>query len=87
QAVCEQPQQALGDIQLMQQDEQQTWCQAPCAPAQQWLPELLNQHTSDNTALVWQDGSLTFAQLHTQANRLAHYLRDTGVGPDVCVAI
>ncbi|WP_330215007.1 non-ribosomal peptide synthetase [Pseudomonas sp. AM8] len=87
QAVCEQPQQALGDIQLMQQDEQQTWCQAPCAPAQQWLPELLNQHTSDNTALVWQDGSLTFAQLHTQANRLAHYLRDKGVGPDVCVAI
>ncbi|MDT9633932.1 non-ribosomal peptide synthetase [Pseudomonas sp. JV449] len=87
QAVCEQPQQALGDIQLMQQDEQQTWCQAPCAPAQQWLPELLNQHTSDNTALVWQDGSLTFAQLHTQANRLAHYLRDKGVGPDVSVAI
>ncbi|MFL6874633.1 non-ribosomal peptide synthetase [Pseudomonas marginalis] len=87
QAVCEQPQQALGDIQLMQQDEQQRWCQAPCAPAQQWLPELLNQHTSDNTALVWQDGSLTFAQLHTQANRLAHYLRDKGVGPDVCVAI
>ncbi|WP_447893011.1 non-ribosomal peptide synthetase [Pseudomonas marginalis] len=86
-AVCEQPQQAIGDLQLMPQDEQQAWNQAPCAPAQQWLPELLNQHTSDNTALVWQDGSLTFAQLHTQANRLAHYLRDKGVGPDVCVAI
>jgi len=87
QAVCEQPQQAIGDLPLMPQDEQQAWSQAPCAPAQQWLPELLNQHTSDNTALVWQDGSLTFAQLHTQANRLAHYLRDKGVGPDVCVAI
>ncbi|RDS90836.1 non-ribosomal peptide synthetase [Pseudomonas fluorescens] len=87
QAVCEQPQLALGDLKLMQQDEQQAWSQAPCAPARHWLPELLNQHTSDNTALVWQDGSLTFAQLHTQANRLAHYLRDKGVGPDVCVAI
>ncbi|MFV9647238.1 non-ribosomal peptide synthetase [Pseudomonas citrulli] len=87
QDVCEQPQQTIGDLQLMPQDEQQAWSQAPCAPAQQWLPELLNQHTSDNTALVWQDGSLTFAQLHTQANRLAHYLRDKGVGPDVCVAI
>ncbi|MBB6286057.1 MULTISPECIES: non-ribosomal peptide synthetase [unclassified Pseudomonas] len=87
QAVCEQPQQAIGDLQLMQQDEQPAWSQAPCAPAQHWLPELLNQHTSDATALVWQDGSLTFAQLHTQANRLAHYLRDKGVGPDVCVAI
>ncbi len=87
QAVCDQPQQAIGDLKLMQQDEQQPWSQAPCAPARQWLPELLSQQTSDATALVWQDGSLTFAQLHTQANRLAHYLRDKGVGPDVCVAI
>ncbi len=86
-AVCEQPQQAIGELKLMPQDEQQPWSEAPCAPAQQWLPELLNQQTSDNTALVWQDGSLTFAQLHTQTNRLAHYLRDKGVGPDVCVAI
>ncbi|WP_438868773.1 non-ribosomal peptide synthetase [Pseudomonas sp. L1(2025)] len=87
QAVCEQPEQAIGDLKLMHTDEQQPWSEAPCAPAQQWLPELLNQHTSDHTALVWQGGSLTFAQLHTQANRLAHYLRDKGVGPDVCVAI
>ncbi|WP_411378981.1 non-ribosomal peptide synthetase [Pseudomonas sp. MPB26] len=87
QAICEQPQQAIGELALMQHDEQQPWSQAPCAPAQQWLPELLNQHTTDSTALVWQDGHLSFAQLHTQANRLAHYLRDKGVGPDVCVAI
>ncbi|TVT92258.1 non-ribosomal peptide synthetase [Pseudomonas sp. RGB] len=86
-AVCEQPQQAISDLPLMHADEQQPWSEAPCTPAQQWLPELLSQHTADNTALVWQDGNLTFAQLHTQANRLAHYLRDKGVGPDVCVAI
>ncbi|MFT0474785.1 non-ribosomal peptide synthetase [Pseudomonas antarctica] len=86
-AACEQPQQAIGDLKLMQTDEQQPWSEAPCVPAQQWLPELLNLHTSDSTALVWQGASLTFAQLHTQANRLAHYLRDKGVGPDVCVAI
>ncbi|MES2078618.1 MAG: non-ribosomal peptide synthase/polyketide synthase, partial [Pseudomonadota bacterium] len=86
-AVCAQPQHAIGDLPLMQADEQQPWSEAPCAPARHWLPELLNQQTSDATALVWQDGSLTFAQLHTQANRLAHYLRDKGIGPDVCVAI
>ncbi|NWA86612.1 non-ribosomal peptide synthetase [Pseudomonas sp. D2002] len=86
-AVCEQPQQAIGDLKLMQADEQQPWSEAPCAPARQWLPELLSHHTSEDTALVWQGGSLSFAQLHTQANRLAHYLRDKGVGPDVCVAI
>ncbi|WP_073527065.1 non-ribosomal peptide synthetase [Pseudomonas fluorescens] len=86
-AVCAQPQHAIGDLPLMQADEQQAWSEAPCAPARRWLPDLLSQQTSDATALVWQDGSLTFAQLHTQANRLAHYLRDKGVGPDVCVAI
>ncbi|NMX77852.1 non-ribosomal peptide synthetase [Pseudomonas sp. WS 5532] len=86
-AVCEQPEQAIGDLKLMHTDEQQPWSEAPCAPARQWLPELLSQQISDNAALVWQGGSLTFAQLHTQANRLAHYLRDKGVGPDVCVAI
>ncbi|NWB63100.1 non-ribosomal peptide synthetase, partial [Pseudomonas sp. F1002] len=90
QAICEQPQQAIGDLKLLHADEQrqqQQWSAAPCTPAQRWLPEQLNQHVSERTALVWQDGSLTFAQLHTQANRLAHYLRDKGVGPDVCVAI
>ena len=86
-AVCEQPQHVIGDLALMHQDEQQPWTQAPCAPAQHWLPELLDRQVSDTTALVWQGGSLSFAQLHIQANRLAHYLRDKGVGPDVCVAI
>ncbi|NWE13861.1 non-ribosomal peptide synthetase [Pseudomonas yamanorum] len=90
QAACEQPQQAIGDLKLLHADEhtqQHQWSAAPCAAAQQWLPEQLNQQVSERTALVWQDASLTFAQLHTQANRLAHYLRDKGVGPDVCVAI
>ncbi|MCS3420237.1 amino acid adenylation domain-containing protein/non-ribosomal peptide synthase protein (TIGR01720 family) [Pseudomonas sp. BIGb0450] len=90
QAACEHPQQAIGDLKLLHDDEhtqQHQWSAAPCAAAQQWLPEHLNQQVSERTALVWQDGSLTFAQLHTQANRLAHYLRDKGVGPDVCVAI
>ncbi|MBT2375191.1 non-ribosomal peptide synthetase [Pseudomonas fluorescens] len=90
QAVCEQPKQALGDLKLLQADEhaqQRQWGEAPCAAAQQWLPQLLDQHTSECTAVVWQDGKLSFTQLHTQANRLAHYLRDKGVGPDVCVAI
>ncbi|NMZ05627.1 non-ribosomal peptide synthetase [Pseudomonas proteolytica] len=90
QAVCAQPQQALGDIPLLNANEhaqQRTWSEAPCAPAQHLVPEQLNQHSEERTALVWQDASMTFAQLHTQANRLAHYLRDKGVGPDVCVAI
>ncbi|NNA89636.1 non-ribosomal peptide synthetase [Pseudomonas gessardii] len=90
QAVCAQPQQALGDIPLLNANEyveQRHWGEAPCAPAQRLVPEQLNHYSDERTALVWHDASLTFGQLHTQANRLAHYLRDKGVGPDVCVAI
>ncbi|VVN30180.1 Linear gramicidin synthase subunit D [Pseudomonas fluorescens] len=92
-AVCEQPETTVGDLPLLtptEHDQQQKWSAAPCAAASQWLPELLDHQTRltpDRTALMWEGGSLDFGQLHTQANRLAHYLRDKGVGPDVCVAI
>ncbi|OPG79861.1 non-ribosomal peptide synthetase, partial [Pseudomonas ogarae] len=92
-AVCTDPQQAIGDVPLLGADEhsqQQQWSAAPCEPASQWLPELLNEQargTPQRTALRWDGGQLDYAELHTQANRLAHYLRDKGVGPDVCVAI
>jgi len=91
--VCERPEQAIGDLQLLtvgEHDQQKDWSVAPCTPAQVWLPELLNEQarlTPERTALVWDGGSFDFAELHSQANRLAHYLRDKGVGPDVCVAI
>ncbi|HWH90152.1 MAG TPA: non-ribosomal peptide synthetase [Pseudomonas sp.] len=91
--ICERPQQPIGDLRLLtasEQQQQSAWSVAPCTPAPQWLPELLNEQlrkTPQRTALVWDGGSLDFAELHAQSNRLAHYLRDKGVGPDVCVAI
>ncbi|WP_122438388.1 non-ribosomal peptide synthetase [Pseudomonas viridiflava] len=91
--VSQHAQIALGDLQLLGDDEQAQqaqWSVAPCAPATRWLPELLSnqaRQTPERIALMWEGGSLDFASLHAQANRLAHYLRDKGVGPDVKVAI
>ncbi|OAI83685.1 non-ribosomal peptide synthetase, partial [Pseudomonas putida] len=91
--VCASTEIALGDLHLLDEAEQArqaAWSVAPCAPASRWLPELLNeqaQRSPERTALVWEGGSLDFAGLHAQANRLANYLRDKGVGPDVKVAI
>jgi amino acid adenylation domain-containing protein len=45
------------------------------------------RRTPDAVAAVFGDESLTYAQLTGRANRLAHYLRARGVGPDVPVAI
>ncbi|MBP1599408.1 MAG: Glutamate-1-semialdehyde aminotransferase, partial [Acidobacteria bacterium] len=45
------------------------------------------EQTPDAVAVVFQDQQLTYRELNTQANQLAHYLRKHGVGPEVLVGI
>lgn len=45
------------------------------------------ERTPHNIALVFEGRELTYEQLNKQANRLAHHLRNQGVGPDVLVGI
>jgi len=91
--VVDDPQRCLGDVALVdagQATQLLAWGSAPCEPARVWLPELLERQlasSADCVALEWDGGSLDYAELHARSNRLAHYLRDKGVGPDVRVAI
>lgn len=41
----------------------------------------------DAVALVYEDQSLTYRELNARANRLAHYLERSGVGPEVRVGL
>ncbi|MEH2068925.1 MAG: amino acid adenylation domain-containing protein [Nostoc sp.] len=43
--------------------------------------------TPDAVAVVFGDRQLTYQQLNTRANQLAHYLRSLGVGADVLVGL
>src|SRR5262249_33491111 len=43
--------------------------------------------TPDAIAVQFQDGKLTYRELNTRANQLAHYLRKLGVAPDSRVGI
>nr|WP_175653859.1 non-ribosomal peptide synthetase [Pseudomonas sp. Marseille-P9899] len=59
-------------------------------PREQCLPALFEVQvlaTPDATALVLGDASLSYAQLNSRANQLAHKLRELGVGPDVLVGV
>ena len=43
--------------------------------------------TPEATALEWEGGKATYAQLDASANRLAHFLRDQGVGQQARVGL
>ncbi len=45
------------------------------------------ERTPEAVALVFGDERLTYRELNERANRLGHYLRELGVGPDVLVGI
>ncbi|NKI72834.1 AMP-binding protein, partial [Collimonas pratensis] len=51
------------------------------------LFEMQVDKTPDAVALVFEERQMTYSELNAQANRLAHYLRERGVGPDVLVGI
>ncbi|HEU4560668.1 MAG TPA: amino acid adenylation domain-containing protein [Longimicrobium sp.] len=49
--------------------------------------EIQVERTPGAAALVFEDQTLSYAELNARANRLAHHLRSLGVGPDARVAI
>jgi len=51
------------------------------------LFELQVQKTPQAVAIEYENQQLRFSELNKQANRLAHYLRELGVGPDSLVGI
>jgi aspartate racemase len=59
-------------------------------PSQSCIQELFEQQAAsapNATALVWDEGSMMYAELSLRANRLANYLRARGVGADTRVGV
>ncbi|MCO1578421.1 amino acid adenylation domain-containing protein [Crossiella sp. SN42] len=63
-----------------------SWTQCPAAT----LPELITEQarrTPDAHAVIFGDTTLTYAELHTRADRLARQLRTLGVRAETAVAV
>ncbi len=93
-AIAARPDQPLGEIDLLDAQERRQllidWNDTAQAVPNATLPHLFEQQvarTPDAVAIVGGTTSMTYAQLNTAANRLAHQLIDAGLGPEQCVAV
>ena len=88
------PQQSLSEISLLGEDEQQLLSEwgvnshkHPDAKPVHQLIERQAAAIPAATALIFEDQSLSYAELNTRANRLSHYLIGLGVKPETRVGI
>ncbi|MBH8561819.1 amino acid adenylation domain-containing protein [Nostoc sp. CENA67] len=87
------PNQQLSDLPILTVLEQQlftdwnkTKIEYPCVCIHQ-LFEAQVERTPNTVAVVFENEQLTYRELNTKANQLAHYLQNLGVGPEVLVGI
>ncbi|QLE39947.1 amino acid adenylation domain-containing protein [Nostoc sp. C052] len=94
-AVVANPQERIDQLPLLTAVEQQQilveWNDTGADyPGDKCLHQLFEQQaqlTPDAVAVVFDNEQLTYQQLNTQANQLAHYLQSLGVEPEVLVGI
>lgn len=95
QAAVKSPIDHLSTLPLLTEKEQNqiliewntTWTSYPQDTPLHHLIEAQVERTPDAVAVSFANHHLTYHELNTRANRLAHYLRDKGVGPDTLVGI
>ena len=94
--VVANPERSITEAEILDQAERQRllveWNEtgSTYATSEACLPELFEdqvRRTPDRIAATWGDAHTTYAQLNSEANQLAHYLRGLGVGPESCVGV
>ncbi|MFL6129418.1 MAG: condensation domain-containing protein [Mycobacteriales bacterium] len=88
-AVTENPDRVVQDVSLLPATERAELLSVVDLPRPaQSTPRLLaDRLVGDRLAVVGEDGSLSAGRVAADANRLAHLLRSSGVGPDVPVGL
>lgn len=94
-AIVTNPEQKLSSLPLLTTAERQQllveWNSTQTEyPRQTFIHQLFEEQverTPNAVAVVCQDTQLTYQELNTKANQLAHYLQKLGVQPEVCTGI
>jgi amino acid adenylation domain-containing protein len=94
-AIVADPGQRIRDLPLLTESERQqllvdwndTASEFPRDKCVHELFEAQVERTPDAVAIAFEDQQLSYRELNEQANRLAHYLRAKGVGPNVLVGL
>ncbi|MGZ5050158.1 MAG: amino acid adenylation domain-containing protein [Methylobacter sp.] len=94
-ALEQNPQQPVEAIDIMPElernqvlfDFNRTCADHPVEPSLHALFEVQAEKTPDADAVAFAGQVLSYAELNAKANRLAHYLRGQGVGPEVSVGL
>ncbi len=85
--ICELPLLTQAESHRLLLEWNDTHAQLPSEQSLHQLIEAQVERTSEAIALVHGDQRLSYGELNRQANRLAHYLRAQGVGPDQLVGV
>ncbi|MGK9171599.1 AMP-binding protein, partial [Inquilinus limosus] len=92
--VAEDPSQRIGAVEILAPAERrrilEEWNATVHPSPEATLPELLEAQaarTPTATALIYEEQSLTYAELDARANRLAHHLIARGAGPETIVGL
>ena len=93
-AASADPQQPIGRLELLAFEERRQilldWNDTARDVPHTTLPALFEaqvERSPDATALVFEESTLSYAELNLQANRLAHLLIGRGIGPENVVAL
>ncbi len=85
----------VGDVELLSGNERQLVLEdwnatsttyAESAALHSKFEQCVAQHPS-HCALLWENGSFSYEELNRHSNRLAHALREQGIGPDCGVGV
>jgi len=94
-AIASSPEQLIADIPILTQAERDQllvdWNDtARDYPRDNCIHQLFEaqvERSPHATAIIAEDGQLTYDELNCRANQLAHYLKELGVGPEVFVGV